>query len=61
MRNKKQILGIRASEDFIVKFDTLCADLGFNRSSVIRYCLKRFLSETAKGTNSFEKAKSEMY
>jgi metal-responsive CopG/Arc/MetJ family transcriptional regulator len=61
MKNKKQVLGVRASDDFIVEFNALCAELGHNRSNVIRYCLRRFISDHAKGSAGFERVRAEMY
>ena len=42
---RNQILGIRATGDFIKKFDKLCERLGYNRSIIIRYALNKFYKE----------------
>ena len=63
MNNKvarNQILGIRATVDFINKFDDLCERLGYNRSEVIRYCLKRFHNEHFNHRENFKRARAEM-
>ncbi len=59
--NRNQILGIRASTDFVKKFDELSTRLGFNRSETIRYALKRFLNETWNNSENFQKARKEMF
>lgn len=58
---RDQILGIRASAEFVQKFDTLCSRLGFNRSEVIRYCLKRFFNEHYNNSENFQRARKEMF
>lgn len=58
---RNQILGVRATREFVSKFDELCVRLGANRSSVIRYCLKRFLNEHWNSSDNFRKARSELY
>jgi metal-responsive CopG/Arc/MetJ family transcriptional regulator len=59
--NRNQILGVRATDDFVRKFDELCDRLGHNRSEVIRYCLKRFLNEHWNNSDNFRKARSELF
>jgi len=59
--NRKQILGARATDEFIKKFDGLCERLGHNRSEVIRYCLKKFFNEHFNNSENFKKARSEMF
>ena len=64
MNNKvgrNQILGIRTTSDFINKFDGLCDRLGYNRSEVIRYCLKKFFNEHFNNSENFQKARKEMF
>ena len=64
MNNKvgrNQILGIRTTSDFINKFDGLCDRLGYNRSEVIRYCLKKFHNEHFNNPENFTKARREMF
>jgi metal-responsive CopG/Arc/MetJ family transcriptional regulator len=58
---RNQILGIRATEGFVKKFDELCVRLGHNRSEVVRYCLKRFLNETWNSSENFQRARKEMF
>lgn len=58
---RNQILGIRATESFVNKFDELCVRLGHNRSEVVRYCLKRFLNEHWNNSENFQRAKKEMF
>lgn len=64
MNNKvgrNQTLGIRTTNEFINKFDGLCERLGYNRSEVIRYCLKRFLNEHWNSPENFQKVRKEMF
>jgi len=58
---RNQILGIRATTDFTSKFDQLCERLGYNRSQVIRYCLKQFLNEHWNNSENFKRARQEMF
>ena len=58
---RNQILGIRTTNDFIRKFDALCDRLGYNRSEVIRYCLKRFHNEHFNNSENFIRARAEMF
>lgn len=58
---RNQILGVRATNQFVNKFDELCHRLGHNRSEVIRYCLKRFLNEHWNNSENFQKARKEMF
>ena len=60
IHHRNQILGVRATRDFVTKFDGLCDRLGFNRSEVIRYCLKRFFNEHYNHPENFKRARSEM-
>jgi metal-responsive CopG/Arc/MetJ family transcriptional regulator len=59
--NRNQIIGIRTTDDFVRKFDELCDRLGFNRSEVIRYCLKRFHNEHFNHPENFTRARREMF
>ena len=64
MNNKvgrNQIIGIRTTNDFINKFDALCERLGYNRSEVIRYCLKKFHNEHFNNAENFRRARTEMF
>ena len=64
MNNKvgrNQMLGIRTTNEFINKFDGLCERLGYNRSEVIRYCLKKFFNEHFNNSENFQKAREEMF
>lgn len=58
---RSQILGIRTTTDFVNKFDSLCDRLGFNRSEVIRYCLKRFFNEHYNNPENFQRVRKEMF
>lgn len=58
---RNQIIGIRTTNDFIKKFDELSDRLGFNRSEVVRYCLKRFLNEHWNNSENFQRARKEMF
>jgi metal-responsive CopG/Arc/MetJ family transcriptional regulator len=58
---RNYVLGVRASDEFIDKFDNLCLRLGYNRSEVVRYCLKRFLNEHWNNAENFQKAQKEMF
>jgi metal-responsive CopG/Arc/MetJ family transcriptional regulator len=57
---RNQILGIRTTESFVKKFDELCERLGYNRSEVIRYTLKRFLNEHWNNSENFQRARKEL-
>jgi len=59
--SRNQIVGIRSSSDFLNKFDELCERLGYNRSEVIRYCLKRFLNEHWNNPENFQKVRKDMF
>ncbi len=59
--SRNQILGVRTSVEFINKFDGLCDRLGYNRSEVIRYCLKRFFNEHFNNSENFQRARKEMF
>jgi metal-responsive CopG/Arc/MetJ family transcriptional regulator len=59
--SRKQIMGVRASDEFLNKFDQLCDRLGHNRSEVIRYCLKRFLNEHWNNSENFQRVRKEMF
>ena len=64
MNNKvgrNQMLGIRTTNEFINKFDGLCERLGYNRSEVIRYCIKKFFNEHFNNSENFQKARKEMF
>jgi hypothetical protein len=58
---RNQILGVRATNEFVNKFDELCDRLGHNRSEVVRYCLKRFLNEHWNNSENFQRARKEMF
>jgi metal-responsive CopG/Arc/MetJ family transcriptional regulator len=58
---RNQIMGIRATQDFVNKFDGLCERLGYNRSEVIRYCLKKFFNEHFNNSENFQRARKEMF
>ncbi len=58
---RTQNLGVRTSEDFILKFDGFCDRLGYNRSEVIRYCLKRFFNEHYNNPEAFTRVRKEMF
>jgi metal-responsive CopG/Arc/MetJ family transcriptional regulator len=58
---RNQILGIRTTESFVKKFDELCERLGYNRSEVIRYTLKRFLNEHWNNSENFQRARKELF
>jgi len=59
--SRNQILGVRATTEFVMKFDGLCDRLGFNRSEVVRYCLKRFYNEHFNNPEAFSKVRKEMF
>ena len=58
---RNQILGIRTTNEFVNKFDGLCDRLGYNRSEVIRFCLKKFFNEHHNNLEKFKKARKEMF
>lgn len=59
--NRNQIFAVRTTKDFVNRFDELCDRLGFNRSEVTRYCLKKFLNENWNKPESFQKTRSELF
>ncbi len=59
--NRNQIIGVRATDDFVRKFDALCERLGYNRSQVIPYCLKKFFNEHFNNPENFKRARYEMF
>lgn len=59
--DRNQILGIRTSNDFVSKFDSLCERLGYNRSEIIRYVLKRFYNDHFNNPENFQRVRKEMY
>lgn len=61
VNTRNQILGVRASAEFVNKFDGLCERLGFNRSEVVRYCLKRFYNEHFNNPENFTRVRKEMF
>lgn len=59
--HRNQILGIRTTQDFVKKFDSLCDRLGYNRSEIIRYALKRFYNEHFNNPENFIRVRKEMF
>ena len=59
--DRNQIVGFRATKDFTKKFDELCARLGHNRSSVMRYALNNFIRNNWNNTENFKRVRDEMY
>ena len=59
--NRNQIFAFRTTVEFTRKFDDLCARLGYNRSEVARYCLKRFFNEHFNNPDNFKRARQEMF
>jgi metal-responsive CopG/Arc/MetJ family transcriptional regulator len=59
--NRNQMLGIRTTKDFVNKFDGLCDRLGYNRSEIIRYVLKRFYNEHFNNPENFTRVRKEMF
>jgi len=45
LKYKKELIGVRANEEFIYALDSLCDRLGQKRSTVVRYALRKFISE----------------
>ena len=60
-QDRNQIFAFRATKDFTSNFDQLCERLGYNRSEVIRYCLKRFFNEHYNNPENFKRARAEMF
>jgi len=58
---RNQILGIRTTNDFVKKFDSLCDRLGYNRSEIIRYALKRFYNEHFNNPEGFSRIRKDLY
>jgi len=59
--NRNQIIGVRATRDFVRSFDELSERLGKSRSEVIRYCLKRFHTEHFNNPDNFNRVKADMF
>ena len=59
--NRNQFLGVRTSTEFVTKFDGLCERLGYNRSEVVRYILKRFYNEHFNNPENFMRVRKEMF
>jgi len=58
--NRNEIIGIRITKDFVKSFDSLCDRLGYRRSTVVRYALRRFINEHFNNPENFRRARSEM-
>lgn len=58
--DRNQIFAFRTTRDFTSKFDELANRLGFTRSEVARYCLKRFLTEV-RTPETFQRVRQNMY
>jgi metal-responsive CopG/Arc/MetJ family transcriptional regulator len=58
---RNQLLGIRATNDFVTKFDGLCERLGRNRSEVIRYALNDFFNNNFNNPTNFNKVKQDLF
>ena len=59
--NRNQIFAFRTTVEFTRKFDDLCDRLGYNRSEVARYCLKRFFNEHFNNPDNFKRARQDMF
>ena len=58
---RNQILGIRATNDFVRKFDELCERLGYNRSIIIRYALNKFYNDNYNNPTNFNQARQDLF
>ena len=58
---RNQLLGVRATREFVSKFDSLCERLGYNRSEIIRYALKKFYNEHFNNPEGFRKVRKELF
>lgn len=58
---RNQIFAVRTTSDFVNKFDALCERLGYNRSEVARYCLKKFFNEHYNHPENFKRVRAEMF
>ncbi len=59
--NRDRILALRTTEEFVAKFDSLYERLGYNRSQVARYALKRFFNEHFNNPEGFRRVRSELF
>ena len=59
--NRNQIFAVRTTIEFVQKFDALCDRLGYNRSEVARYCLKKFFNEHFNNSENFHRARKELF
>ena len=58
---RNQILGIRATNDFVRKFDGFCERLGYNRSIIIRYALNKFYNDNYNNPTNFNQARQNLF
>ena len=58
---RNQLLAIRATNDFVTKFDCLCERLGSNRSEIIRYALNNFFNDNFNNPTNFNKVKEDLF
>lgn len=60
IKYKKELIGVRANEEFLSALDDLCEKLGQKRSTVVRYALRKFISEHVNNSINIKTAYSEM-
>ena len=60
IKYKKELIGVRANEEFLFALDDLCEKLGQKRSTVVRYALRKFIAEHIDNNINLKTAYSEM-
>ncbi len=60
VKYKKELIGVRASKEFIGDLDLICNKLGQNRSTVVRYVLGKFISDHAESDINLKATYSEL-
>ena len=60
INHKKELIGVRASEEFLDNLDRLCGQLGQKRSTVIRYALRKFIADHMNNSANMKIAHSEL-
>ena len=57
---KKELIGVRASKEFIGDLDFICKKLGQKRSTVVRYALRKFILDHTKSDSNLKATYSEL-
>jgi predicted transcriptional regulator len=60
VKYKKELIGVRASKEFIGDLDQICSKLGHKRSTVVRYALSKFILDHSKSDANIKATYSEL-